>query len=252
MSLISSRAHGSSPTLFLTTRWSVVLAAQGGKAGHGEASAALESLCRIYWQPLYIYARRRGHAPQDAEDLTQGFFARLLGKDWLAPVQQEKGRFRQFLLMAFKRFLANEYDHAQRLKRGGSGHPVPIDTVLGEKLYLEQTSPSASADESYDRRWALSLLDSTLARLREEFTSTSREREFTVLKPQLTAPRGQIDYAALAVALQATEGAARVAVHRLRKRFREIFRDEIAQTLGSADELDDELRHLIGVLAQQG
>lgn len=252
MSIPPPSKSAAQATLFLTTRWSVVLAAQGGKAAHGEASAALESLCRTYWQPLYVYARRRGHAPQDAEDLTQGFFARLLEKDWLAPVQQEKGRFRQFLLMAFKRFLANEHDHAQRLKRGGSSPPVPIDTVLGEKLYREQTSPSASADEAYDRRWALSLLDSTLTLLRAEFADAGRVHEFEILKPQLTAVRGHIDYAALASALSTTEGAARVAVHRLRKRFREIFRNEIAQTLGGADELDHELRHLIAVLAQEG
>jgi len=235
-------------TLFLTTRWSVVLAARSPAST--EASHALESLCRTYWQPLYLYARRRGHSPQDAEDLTQGFFAKLLEKDWLASVEQERGRFRQFLLMAFKRFLANERDHAQRLKRGGGSHGVPLDTVLGEKLYREETPPSASADEVYDRRWALSLLDATLAQLRGEFESTGRTREFDILKPQLTAPRGDIAYAEIAITLQTTEGAARVAVHRLRKRFREVFREQIAHTVGSPAELDDELRHLISVLAR--
>jgi RNA polymerase sigma-70 factor (ECF subfamily) len=236
-------------TLFLTTRWSIVLAARSVEAA--EASCALESLCRTYWQPLYIYARRRGHSPQDAEDFTQGFFAKLLEKDWLAIVQQEKGRFRQFLLMAFKRFLANERDHARRLKRGGGVLAVPLDTVLGEKLYREETSPAASADEVYDRRWALSLLDATLSRLRAEFESAGRQCEFEVLKPQLTAARGEIAYAGIAEALQTTEGAARVAVHRLRKRFREVFREEIAQTVENEAELEDEMRHLVGVLAGQ-
>src|SRR6187431_506428 len=212
-------------TLFLTTRWSVVLAARS--VASTEAARALEALCRTYWQPLYAYARRRGHSPQDAEDLTQGFFAKLLEKGWLATVEQERGRFRQFLLMAFKRFLANEHDHAQRLKRGGGVHAVPLDTVLGEKLYREETPPSASADEVYDRRWALSLLDATLSQLRQEFEATDRLHEFETLKPQLTSARGEIAYGEIARALQTTEGAARVAVHRLRKRFREVFREQI-------------------------
>jgi RNA polymerase sigma-70 factor (ECF subfamily) len=241
----SPRDHA---TLFLTTRWSVVLAARDDVSD--EAHLAMEALCRTYWQPLYLYARRHGHSPQDAEDLTQGFFARLLEKDWLAAVEQERGRFRQFLLMAFKRFLANEHDHAQRLKRGGGAHVVPLDTVLGEKLYREETSPSASADEVYDRRWALSLLDLSLARLRQEFEGAGRGNEFNVLKPQLTAPRGDIAYAELAEELGTSEGAARVAVHRLRKRFREVFREEIAHTVGDPVELDAELRHLVTVLAR--
>jgi RNA polymerase sigma-70 factor (ECF subfamily) len=237
-------------TLFLTTRWSVVLAARS--VASTEASHALESLCRTYWQPLYLYARRHGHSPQDAEDLTQGFFAKLLEKDWLASVEQERGRFRQFLLMAFKRFLANEHDHAQRLKRGGGAHAVPLDTALAEKLYREEIPPSASADEVYDRRWVLTLLDQTLHRLRAELESSGRGKEFEALKPQLTAIRGEIAYADIAQALQTTEGAARVAVHRLRKRFREVFREEIAHTVGSAAELQDELRHLMSALAKGG
>lgn len=235
-------------TLFLTTRWSVVLAARGDSTT--EARQALESLCRTYWQPLYIHARRRGHSPQDAEDLTQGFFAKLLEKDWLAAVEQERGRFRQFLLMAFKRYLANERDHTRRLKRGGGAHAVPLDTVLGEKLYRDETPPEVSADEAYDRRWALSLLDATLAQLRQEFEGAGRLQEFELLKPQLTAARGDVAYGEIAQELQTTEGAARVAVHRLRKRFREIFREQIAHTVGSPEELDGELRHLIAALAR--
>jgi RNA polymerase sigma-70 factor (ECF subfamily) len=237
-------------TLFLTTRWSVVLAARS--VASTEATNALESLCRTYWQPLYLYARRHGHSPPDAEDLTQGFFAKLLEKDWLAAVEQERGRFRQFLLMAFKRFLANEHDHARRLKRGGGAHPVPLDTVLAEKLYREETPPSATADEVYDRRWVLTLLDQTLFRLRTELEGAGRGKEFKVLKPQLTAARGEIVYTDIALALGTTEGAARVAVHRLRKRFRELFREEIAHTVGNAVELQDELRHLMNALAKGG
>jgi RNA polymerase sigma-70 factor (ECF subfamily) len=237
-----------SPTLFLTTRWSVVLAARGTPSD--EAERAMEALCRAYWQPLYIYARRRGQTPQDAEDATQGFFARLLEKEFLQTVQQERGRFRQFMLMAFQRHLANEWDHARRLKRGGGQKAVPLDTLLGEKLFREETSPQTSADEAYDRRWALTLLEQTLGRLRAEHAQTGRERDFAILKQQLVAPRGQASYAEVASQLGCSEGAARVAVHRLRKRFRQIFREEIAQTVAGEDDLEDEIRHLISVLAQ--
>ena len=247
MTSTSRRGSSGHATLFLTTRWSVVLSARSDATT--EASRALELLCRTYWQPLYAHARRRGHSPQDAEDLTQGFFAKLLEKEWLAEVDRERGRFRQFLLMAFKRFLANEHDHAKRLKRGGGQHHVPLDTVLGERLYREETPPSASADEVYDRRWAVSLLEAALSRLRSEFEGAGRGREFEVMKPQLTAARGDIAQADIAAALGMTEGAARVAVHRLRKRFREVFREEIAQTVADERDMEDELRHLVGVLA---
>ncbi|RBP45287.1 RNA polymerase sigma-70 factor (ECF subfamily) [Roseimicrobium gellanilyticum] len=235
-------------TLFLTTRWSVVLAAR--EVENDQALHAMEVLCRTYWQPLYIYARRRGHTAQDAEDATQGFFARLLEKGFLQSVQQERGRFRQFMLMAFQRHLANEWDRSRRLKRGGGQHAVPLDTVLGEKLYREETPPHASADDAYDRRWALTLLEQTLGRLRAEYERAGREQDFVVMKPQLVASRGEASYASLASQLDCTEGAARVAVHRLRKRFREIFREEIAQTVANEADLEDEIRHLIAVLAQ--
>lgn len=235
-------------TLFLTTRWSVVLAARGTPSE--EAERAMESLCRIYWQPLYIYARRHGRTAQDAEDLTQGFFARLLEKGFLQAVQQERGRFRQFLLMAFQRHMANEWDHARRLKRGGGQQAVPLDTVLAERLYKEETPAHISADQAYDRRWALALLEQTLGRLRTEFERSGKGSEFTILKQQLIAPQEGRAYTEIAAQLGGTEGAARVAVHRMRKRFREIFREEIAQTVSGEHELEDEIRHLIDVLAQ--
>ena len=235
-------------TLFLTTRWSLVLTARD--EGSGQAHHAMEQLCKSYWQPLYIYARRRGNSPQDAEDATQGFFARLLEKGFLQAVQQERGRFRQFLLMAFQRHLANEWDRARRLKRGGRLQAVPLDTVLGERLYREEAPHHASADEAYDRRWAMTLLEQTLGRLRAEYVHAGREEDFNVLKTQLVSPRGETTSVDLASRLGCTEGAARVAVHRLRKRFRKIFREEIAQTVANEDDLEDEIRHLIAVLGQ--
>ena len=243
---MSSRV--SAPPYFVTTRWSVVLAAQGHVTA--EARLALETLCRAYWPPLYAYARRRGSAPHDAEDVTQGFFAKLLEKDWLDSVQRERGRFRQFLLMAFKRFLANEWDAAHRLKRGGAQTFVPLDTALAERLYVRESDPAATADEVYERGWVLALLDRVLATLRSEFVAGGKEPDFDVLKPHLTAGRGEIPYAALAAQLGSSEGAARVAVHRLRKRFREIFRVEIAATVAADADIADEQAHLLAILAR--
>jgi RNA polymerase sigma factor (sigma-70 family) len=236
------------PPLFVTTRWSVVLAAQSDASQH--AHNALETLCRVYWPPLYAYARRRGHSPHDAEDLTQGFFARLLEKEWIDSAQQDRGRFRQFLLMAFKRFMANEWDAARRLKRGGGQDFIPIDTALAERLYAEESDPSATADEVYERRWVLALLDRVLATLRSEFSAVGKDADFDLLKPHLGAARGEIPYAELAAQLRSTEGAARVTVHRMRKRFREIFKEEIAATVAADAEVADELAHLLGVLAR--
>jgi RNA polymerase sigma factor (sigma-70 family) len=232
------------PPLFLTTRWSVVLDAQ-----RDNATPALEALCRAYWPPLYAFARRRGHSPHDAEDLTQGFFARLLEKDYLRTAQRQKGRFRQFLLMAFKRFLANEWDRQHRLKRGGDRILVSLDAIAAERLYREDAPESSSADAAFERRWALSLLDRALSRLRAEFETMGEVAEFEILKSCLTAERGAIAYSDIGEALVISEGAARVAVHRLRKRFRQIFREEIAQTVASESEVEEEVRHLIAVLA---
>jgi DNA-directed RNA polymerase specialized sigma24 family protein len=236
------------PLLFATTRWSVVLAARDDESE--EATTALETLCRAYWPPLYAFARRRGHSPHDAEDLTQGFFARLLEKEWLDAARQERGRFRQFLLMAFKRFMANEWDAARRLKRGGAQFSIPLDAKLAERLYVEECDPSAAADELYEKRWVLALLDRVLATLRREFSAAGREAAYEYLKPHLTSARGEIAYAGLAAELGSTEGAARVAVHRMRRRYREIFREEIAATVAADADVADELAHLLDVLAR--
>lgn len=233
-----------SPGRFRTTRWTVVLAAQ-----RGESVEALESLCRNYWQPLYVYARRQGHAQHDAEDLTQSFFARLLEKDYLKAVQREKGPFRAFLLMAFQRFIANTRVSQRRLKRGGGRNRVPLDSQLAERLYREDDGQDVTGEELYDRRWALALLDQTLVRIRQEFEATDKAVEFEALKPCLAAVRGNIVYADVAARLNTTEAAARVAVHRLRKRFRQLFREQIAQTVVNGAQLDQELRHLLEALS---
>ncbi|MDB6171873.1 MAG: hypothetical protein JWL59_1184 [Chthoniobacteraceae bacterium] len=229
------------PRLFLTTRWSVVLTAQEGAASG--AHEALEILCRSYWYPLYAFVRRSGHGPHDAQDLTQEFFARLLEKNWLHSAAPERGRFRTFLLVAMKRFLAKEWHRASAQKRGGGTMLLPLDTVDAERRYAGE--PVLAAEEVFERRWAMMLLEQTLEQLSAEYDG----REFGCLKNWLTAERGAIPYGELAAQLDISEGAARVAVHRLRKRFRAIFREIIAQTVDRNGAVEDEMRHLGKVLA---
>jgi RNA polymerase sigma factor (sigma-70 family) len=233
---------------FATTHWSVVRAA--GERGSPAASAALEYLCRTYWYPLYAYVRRQGHSPPDAQDLTQEFFARLLQKDYLKAAAREKGRFRTFLIVALKRFLANEWDRLRAQKRGGGQPPLSLDTDLAEERYRIEPAADATADRIFERRWALTLLDRTMTRLRQEFAGSGRAQEFERLKGCLTAERGEISYAEIAAALGMSESTARVAVHRLRKRFRELFREEIAHTVSSPEEIEEEVRYLMSVLAE--
>jgi RNA polymerase sigma-70 factor (ECF subfamily) len=194
--------------------------------------------------------RRQGHSPPDAQDLTQEFFARLLQKDYLKAAAREKGRFRTFLIVALKRFLANEWDRLRAQKRGGGQPLLSLDTDLAEQLYRIEPAADATADRIFERRWALTLLDRTMTRLREEFTRAGRADEFDRLKVCLTAARGEIAYPEVAAALGMSESTARVAVHRLRKRFREVFREEIAHTVSSPDEIEEEVRYLMTVLAQ--
>jgi RNA polymerase sigma-70 factor (ECF subfamily) len=233
---------------FATTHWSVVLSAREKNAP--QAAAALETLCRVYWYPLYAFIRRQGHSPEDAQDLTQEFFARLIAKDFLQAVQQERGKFRSFLLMACRRFLANEWDRARARKRGGALTFLSWDGALAEGRYQGEPVEGMTPETIYERRWALTLLDQTMARLRREFAQAGKEGEFDRLKPFLTAERGGIPYGELAAQLGQSEGAARVAIHRLRRRFRELFREEIAQTVSRPEDIDDEVRHLLGVLGE--
>ncbi len=230
---------------FHTTRWSVVLAAQGKTSS--DASQSLEALCRQYWPPLYAYVRHRGFAPHDAEDLTQAFFARLLEKEWLAAAKREYGRFRSFLLMALKRFLANEWDRSQARKRGGGCDIISLDAGTAENLYAAHTA-SVPAESLYEKRWALTLLETVMQRLKSEHEAAGKAAEYDLLKSGLTAGRGEIDYEALATALHMEPASARSAVHRLRKRFREVFREEVAGTVADPREVDDEMRAVVAAL----
>jgi RNA polymerase sigma factor (sigma-70 family) len=230
---------------FHTTRWSVVLDAQGRASG--DSMRSLEALCRQYWPPLYAYARYRGVASHDAEDLTQEFFARLLEKEWLAAVKRECGRFRAFLLMTFKRFMANEWDRSQARKRGGGCEVISLDLDNAESLVAEHAA-SVLPETLYEKRWALTLLETVMRRLKAEHEAAGKIAEYELLKPCLTAERGTIGYDELARALGMEPASARSAVHRLRKRFRELFREEVAGTVADPAEVDAEMRAVIAAL----
>jgi RNA polymerase sigma-70 factor (ECF subfamily) len=215
-----------------------------------ESAAALEIICQAYWYPLYAYARRCGQSPHDAQDLTQEFFCRLLEKRWLDSADREKGRLRSFLIVALKKFMSNEWDRISALRRGGGWAHAQFDTAFAESRFAAD-SHSLTPDETFDRQWALTLISLTTSRLRGEFTAAGKPGDYGALKTCLLADRGAIDYAGMAKQLGVNEGAARVAVHRLRKRFREIYREEISQTLAEGADLDAELRHLAAALARQ-
>ena len=242
-----SEELSSSSSRFYTTQWSLVLTAQD-KSSPASAEA-MELLCRTYWYPLYAYVRRQGHNSHDAQDLTQEFFSRLLEKGYLRAAESEKGRFRTFLLVALQRFLANEWDRARALKRGGGRYHVPLDAAEAESRYQTEPADLLTPERIFERRWAVTVLEQTLVRLRAEYERLQRLPEFERLKEFLTAERGTIPYGEVAAALGVSVGAARAAVHRLRKRFRELFREQIAQTVSNPDDLEDELRYVVAALS---
>ena len=249
MARMTSRAPSSdAPRIFPNTRWSVVLAAR--QQSSPESAAALETICRAYWYPLYAFARRSGQAPHDAQDLIQEFFCRLLEKNWLDSASPEKGKLRTFLIVALKNFLSKEWRRASAQKRGGGQAHIQMDTAFAESRLATDATASAP-DEIFDRQWALTLLDLTVTRLQSEFAAAGKSADFDALKSCLTAARGDTDYAAIGRQLGMNEGAARVAVHRLRKRFREIYREEISSTLADGVSLAEELHYLAAALAQK-
>lgn len=234
------------PHFFATTRWTLVGNAAAGGATH--AMVALGELFAIYWQPLYRYARRKGKSREDAEDLVQGFMARLIENDSLRHPDRGKGRFRTFLLASFNHWMINEWKRGAREKRGGGSCTVSFDWQHAESgLMLEPADPR-SPDLLYDREWALALLETTLARLEEICLREGGASVFETLKPCLTADTARIFYPELAASLGVSEGAARVAVHRLRKRYRHLLKEEITRTLIDPAQADEELRALFATL----
>ncbi|MBU6400465.1 MAG: sigma-70 family RNA polymerase sigma factor [Verrucomicrobia bacterium] len=233
---------------FTTTHWSVVLRA--GQDSSTQAQDALARLCQTYWYPLYAYLRRQGRSPEDAQDLVQEFFARLLEKHWLRAVAPEKGRFRSFLLVSLKHFVANEWDKMRAQKRGGGQTVVSLDAQSAEERYRFEPVDRLSADKIYERRWALTLLDRVLARLRDEQAAAGKGALFDALKEGLTGGRDSVGYADHAARLGLSEGALKVAAHRLRRRYRELLREELSQTVASAEDVEAELRALQLALSQ--
>lgn len=233
---------------FTATHWSVVLAARGGDSPR--ARAALEKLCQAYWYPLYAFVRRLGQSPHDAEDSVQGFFARCLEKNYLAAAEEAKGRFRSFLLLALKRFLAKERDKSRARKRGGGQKPVALDGLTAEQRYALEPAEQVSADKLFERRWALTLLEQVLSRLRDEQAAAGQREAFEQLKEFLLADGRGTPYAELAERRGTSEGALKVAVHRLRQRYRELLQEEIANTVTSPAEAEEERRYLLAVLSR--
>jgi RNA polymerase sigma-70 factor (ECF subfamily) len=232
---------------FATTHWSVVLAAAGSETAR--AAAALEKLCRIYWYPLYAYVRRQGHEVHEAKDLTQAFFARLLEKDYVGRASRERGRFRSYLLTALNHFLVDDWKRANRQIRGGGRQILSLDEQIAEERYQHEPVDLMSPEKIYERRWAMTLLDHVLAQLEKEFADLGNAALFTQLQVFLLGDQMAPAYKEVAARLGLTEGAVKAAVYRLRRRYRELLREEIAQTVTTVDEVDGELRHLFAVLS---
>lgn len=228
---------------FAATRWSVVIAA-GGTRDATDTRRALEELFQAYWFPLYAYLRRRGLSAHEAEDLVQGFLARMLEKRDLAAVDRAKGRFRSFLLASLKHYLSNECDKARAKKRGGAANVIELDALAAEARYAVEPADDMTPERLFDRRWALEVLDQVLRRLREEYAQAGKAELFETIKGLLTPQRDQLTQADYAQKLGMSAGALKVAVHRMRKRYRDLLRNEIAQTLESPDQIEDEISYL--------
>jgi len=219
----------------------------GDKERAGSADA-LSSLCQLYWYPLYAFVRRQGHKPEDAADLTQGFFTRFLERNDVAAARQERGRFRSYLLACMKHYLANEWDRTRAQKRGGGKSPVSIDAMVAEERYGLEPGHDLTPEKLFDRRWALTLLDRVLTDLRHDLSGKGKRHVFEQLKPFITNDGEADERRRAAEALKMSEGAFNVALHRLRKRYRELLRKHIADTVRDEKDVDDEIRDLFAAL----
>ena len=241
---VGGRAHNG-PIAFTTTNWSVVLEAQGQSPA---AQEALEKLCRTYWRPVYSFIRREGTGPEEAEDLTQSFFALLLQRRNFDDVRKEKGRLRSYLLTSLKHFLVSEHRRAVTLKRGKGQHPVPLDELSGAERSDVEPADHLTAERIYERRWALTLMEQVLGRLKDEYCTAGNAVLFDSLKQLLPDDPGAPSRAEIASQLGMTDNAVRQALHRFRHRYQLLLREEISHTVAIASDVEDELRHLIAVL----
>ena len=234
---------------FVTTHWSIIISAGGSDTTR--ARDALARLCQTYWYPLYAYVRRRGYSPHDAQDLTQAFFAQLLERQSLAAADPERGRFRSFLLGAMNHFLVNAWQKARAQKRGSGSQTISLDLAAAEERFDLEPADNASPDKIFEKQWALTLLGEVLNRLEAEYQREGKGDLFAALKQTLMGARESQPYSDLAVKLGMNENAIKVAVHRLRRRYRELVRGEIAGTLAQTRDIEEEMRHLFAALAQK-
>jgi len=230
---------------FTTTHWSVVLEAQGESPA---AQEALEKLCRTYWRPIFAFLRRQGRPPTEAEDITQGFFAQLLERGSLNAVRKEKGRLRSFLLGGLKLFLADDHRRAMAIKRGSGLRPIPLEELRADEWSEMEPTDRMTADMIYERRWALTVLERVLSRLKDEYGSAGNAALFDSLKQLLPDEPGSPSQAEIAARLGMTENAVRQAFYRFRQRYQGLLREEIANTVATPGDIEDELRHLIAML----
>jgi len=219
-----------------------------GKGDAGEAHTALETLCRAYWRPIYFYVRRKGHGPEDAKDLTQEFFGQLIRKEHFRFADQTKGKFRTFLLASLDHFLAREWSRAHRQKRGGEFTFVSFDETNADDWYRVEPGDSRTPREAYDRQWALTVLKQTMDRLEKEYKAAGKDNLFREIRHLLSGEKGGESYGDMCGRLGMAEGALRVAIHRLRQKYAELVRCEIARTVGHPDEINEEIRFLLSVV----
>jgi len=242
---VGASAAGSAE--FTATHWSVVLAA--GQKESPQAADALEKLCRTYWYPLYAFVRRQGHSPHDSEDLLQGFFARFLEKEYLATVDRTKGRFRSFLLGALKHYLADQWDKAKAVKRGGRIEFLSLEGESAESRYWEEPASELTPERLYEQRWACVLLERVMARLEQDFDAAGQGPLFAALESFLLEDDRSVSYADLAAEHGLSEGALKMKVQRLRQRYQRLLREEVAHTVARPEEVEDEIRWLFSVVS---
>lgn len=234
--------HNDASNRFMTTRWTLVIAA--GQRELPQSDEALAALCRAYWYPLYGFVRRQGHGPEEAQDLTQEFFTKLLEKNYVGDADRKRGKFRSFLLASLKHFLSNQRDRARAKKRGGGLAVFSLDFQSAERQFCREPAHSATPERLFERRWALTLLERVLMRLEEEYTAAGNAEVFHRLKDFLIREKGGTPYRQVAEELDMTEGAVKVVVHRMRKVYRRLLEDEVSQTVSTAAEMEDELQQL--------